>query len=359
MSRRPGIFAAGAAAPRRRRLRAVLRGRPPLCADRPAAVQARPDGAAHPLVRRRARRRRTWPATPRVLQADKDELDGFLDRVTINVSQLWRNPEQWEVLEEQILPELAASGRNRVRAWSAGLLLRRRGLHAGRRRPPRDPARAGRDPGHRHRRPHGRARPHRRASPPRTPATRPPRDAGLALRDGRRRLARQRPSSSAWCASRPATCCACSPAAASYDLVLCRNTVIYFNEDVRDALHGRLAASLRPGGYLVVGATERVADPAGHRPRARLPLHLPEERDGHLRVPPHVPRRVPRAPPGAQPRRRPHRGGARRPRDRRRDLPHRALAEGHERDDGLRRHGGAHARDGGRLRAAAPARRRA
>ena len=27
--------------------------------------------------------------------------------------------------------------------------------------------------------------------------------------------------------------------------MLCRNTVIYFNEDVRDALHGRLAASLR------------------------------------------------------------------------------------------------------------------
>jgi chemotaxis protein methyltransferase CheR len=54
------------------------------------------------------------------------------------------------------------------------------------------------------------------------------------------------------------------PAAASYDLVLCRNTVIYFNEDVRDALHGRLAHSLRPGGRLVVGATERVSDPQKH-----------------------------------------------------------------------------------------------
>ena len=46
---------------------------------------------------------------------------------------------------------------------------------------------------------------------------------------------------------------------------------------------------------------------------------------------------------------------ARRPRDGRRDLPHRPLPQGHERDDGLRRHGGAHPRDGGRLRAAAPA----
>jgi chemotaxis protein methyltransferase CheR len=54
------------------------------------------------------------------------------------------------------------------------------------------------------------------------------------------------------------------PAPGSYDLVLCRNTVIYFNEDVRDALHGRLADSLRPGGRLVVGATERVSEPASH-----------------------------------------------------------------------------------------------
>ena len=47
-----------------------------------------------------------------------------------------------------------------------------------------------------------------------------------------------------------------------FDLVMCRNTVIYFNDEVRDALHARLVTALRPGGYLVVGATERVADPA-------------------------------------------------------------------------------------------------
>jgi chemotaxis protein methyltransferase CheR len=51
------------------------------------------------------------------------------------------------------------------------------------------------------------------------------------------------------------------PPAGAYDLVLCRNTVIYFTEEVRDALHARLATALRPGGALVVGATERVVDP--------------------------------------------------------------------------------------------------
>jgi chemotaxis protein methyltransferase CheR len=48
-----------------------------------------------------------------------------------------------------------------------------------------------------------------------------------------------------------------------YDLVMCRNTVIYFTEDVRDALHRRLVEALAPGGYLVVGTSERVADQRG------------------------------------------------------------------------------------------------
>ena len=48
-----------------------------------------------------------------------------------------------------------------------------------------------------------------------------------------------------------------------YDLIMCRNTVIYFTEEVRDALLARLARALRLGGHLVVGTSERVADPGG------------------------------------------------------------------------------------------------
>jgi chemotaxis protein methyltransferase CheR len=47
----------------------------------------------------------------------------------------------------------------------------------------------------------------------------------------------------------------------AYDLILCRNVVIYFTEPVRDALHERLAGALRPGGYLMVGSSERVSAP--------------------------------------------------------------------------------------------------
>lgn len=58
------------------------------------------------------------PAYLGALGADPAELEAFLDRMTINVSQLWRNPEQWELLGRRLLPELAERGA--VRAWSAG-----------------------------------------------------------------------------------------------------------------------------------------------------------------------------------------------------------------------------------------------
>src|SRR4051794_32703101 len=48
--------------------------------------------------------------------------------------------------------------------------------------------------------------------------------------------------------------------AGRYDLIMCRNTVIYFTAEVRDALHRRLVEALAPGGYLVAGTSERVAD---------------------------------------------------------------------------------------------------
>jgi chemotaxis protein methyltransferase CheR len=200
------------------------------------------------------------PEYLRVLRRDPAELERFLDRVTINVSQLWRHPEQWTVLERDVLPELARAGR--VRAWSAGcsygaeaftlaavcksvipsanvtitgididarmIERARTGVFS------QGDARSVKPglmrrwftdlPGGGHQ-----ARPELRA------ITRF--DVGDLLR--------------------------VQPRRGAYDLVMCRNTVIYFLDEVRDALHARLATALRPGGYLVVGASERVSDPAG------------------------------------------------------------------------------------------------
>lgn len=192
------------------------------------------------------------------LSSDPGQLDEFLDRVTINVSQLWRNPEQWELMARVVLPELAAE--RRIRAWSAGCSY---GAEAytlaavAREAAPRAELEIdGTDidvrmveRARRARFSEDDARSAPRASLERW-FEREGGDyvAGRELRDVvtfdvgdllRMRFRRQ-----------------------AYDLVLCRNTVIYFNEDVTAALHRRLADSLRPGGYLVIGATERVREPA-------------------------------------------------------------------------------------------------
>ena len=43
-----------------------------------------------------------------------------------------------------------------------------------------------------------------------------------------------------------------------FDLILCRNVVIYFTEEAKDALYRRFLEALKPGGVLFVGGTEAI-----------------------------------------------------------------------------------------------------
>ncbi len=43
-----------------------------------------------------------------------------------------------------------------------------------------------------------------------------------------------------------------------FDLIVCRNVVIYFNQDVKDAIYKKFSQSLKKGGLLFVGATESI-----------------------------------------------------------------------------------------------------
>ncbi|WP_020616676.1 CheR family methyltransferase [Paenibacillus daejeonensis] len=52
------------------------------------------------------------------LQKDPQLMNEFLDRMTINVSEFWRNPNRWQALEQRFLPELMKES-PRLRIWSA------------------------------------------------------------------------------------------------------------------------------------------------------------------------------------------------------------------------------------------------
>ncbi|MCW3015794.1 MAG: methyltransferase, CheR-type [Solirubrobacterales bacterium] len=200
------------------------------------------------------------------ISTDAEELEAFLDRVTINVSQLWRNPDQWTRLERTVLPELMGEGRA-LKAWSAGCSYGAEAYTlAALCRHVAGPAGAGgarieitgTDVDRRivERARHG------------VFTADDARDAPSALLQ---RFFEPSPDG-AWCARsaiRPlvrfevADLLRIPPRHEAYDLVLCRNTVIYFTDEVRDALHAKLVQSLRPGGYLVIGSTERVTNTTG------------------------------------------------------------------------------------------------
>jgi chemotaxis protein methyltransferase CheR len=192
------------------------------------------------------------------LRRDRSELAALLDRVTINVSQLWRHPEQWHVLEHSVLPQLRAGGR--LRAWSAGCSYGAEAFtlatvcHRVLRGTPvtifgtdidaRMVARA-------------------REAIFSDADTRDMPPAELHCGFERVPMGWQaRPQLRAMTRFVRADLLCTVVHRAAFDLIMCRNTVIYFSAPVRDEVHARLAASLRSGGYLVVGATERVTEPA-------------------------------------------------------------------------------------------------
>lgn len=55
------------------------------------------------------------------LRKDQELYQEFLDRLTINVSEFFRNPERWGVLEKEILPSLLKNKKYKLfKCWSAG-----------------------------------------------------------------------------------------------------------------------------------------------------------------------------------------------------------------------------------------------
>ncbi len=193
----------------------------------------------------------------RLIEKSQEELDTFLDRITINVSELYRNPEQYETLRTKVVPELRAA--NPIRVWSAGcsygaeaftvacMLSEELGGTA-------HFEIVGSDIDRRvvHRAERGFFSDADMRSVPAKVRERwfERQDSGFQAREQLKHHLRFRREDllhdrfqNGW------------------DLVLCRNVVIYFTDKARDQVHQGLAKVLRPGGYLMVGSTERVADP--------------------------------------------------------------------------------------------------
>ncbi len=53
------------------------------------------------------------------IKSDKDLFDEFVGYITINVSEFYRNPDQWEFMDKTVFPELISKFGKNLKIWSA------------------------------------------------------------------------------------------------------------------------------------------------------------------------------------------------------------------------------------------------
>ncbi|EGQ27568.1 MULTISPECIES: CheR family methyltransferase [Sporosarcina] len=191
------------------------------------------------------------------IQSDKEMLDEFLDRMTINVSEFYRNAIRWNVLENKILPQLLEKNK-RLKVWSAACstgeepysLAMVMATHI----PLRDISILATDL-----------------------------DAGVINRAkvglyGERSL-KEVPKSivSKYFVKEGQSYQVVEEIKktvtfkqhnlledrydSNYDLIVCRNVMIYFTEEAKDQIYTNFSKALKPGGVLFVGSTEQIFNP--------------------------------------------------------------------------------------------------
>ncbi len=62
---------------------------------------------------------KTYDEYVALLRKDKEKFEQFINFLTINVSEFYRNPEQWKILENEIFPKLISRFGKNLKIWSA------------------------------------------------------------------------------------------------------------------------------------------------------------------------------------------------------------------------------------------------
>ncbi|MFN3690049.1 MAG: CheR family methyltransferase [Fimbriimonadales bacterium] len=194
----------------------------------------------------------------RYLVEDETRLRSFIDRLAINVSELFRNPEQFELLRERVLPELLQRSYS-LKVWSAGCSYGAEAYSLAILLHELAPNRAhqilGTDIDQ-----EVLARAQRgvfqESDLRNAPSTyreryfRPFSENGRTLYEAdpvlQRYLRFERHNLLS------------DPYPQGFDLIACRNVVIYFSDDAKERIFREFYRALKPGGYLFLGNTERI-----------------------------------------------------------------------------------------------------
>jgi chemotaxis protein methyltransferase CheR len=199
------------------------------------------------------------------IRKDDKELARFRDYLTINVSEFFRDRERWQALKTNILPELVgqtqntATPRKGLKAWSAGcsmgaeaytlsVILNELAPFADHRILATDLDRGilvrARQGG-----PYS-AEEVQSMAPEQRAATFQPDGPPYFIKENIARRVEFREHN-----------LLATPFETGFDLIVCRNVVIYFTSDTKLFLYQRFNNALRPGGILFLGATEIIPRP--------------------------------------------------------------------------------------------------
>lgn len=190
----------------------------------------------------------------------KDELlfKEFLERMTINVSEFWRNPNRWDELERVFVPQLLAQN-GRIKCWSAAcstgeepyslamILAEQHALHRAK------IIASDIDEGVLRKAKEGKyiERSLRELPERYTEKYFKKHDALTYEIDEILQQAIEFEQKNLLV----------DPFETQFDLIICRNVMIYFTEQAKKKLYEKFAASLKQGGILFVGSTEQIFSP--------------------------------------------------------------------------------------------------
>jgi len=61
----------------------------------------------------------TYDEYVKLIRTDKTKFEEFINYLTINVSEFYRNPDQWQLMDKEIFPELISKFGKNLKIWSA------------------------------------------------------------------------------------------------------------------------------------------------------------------------------------------------------------------------------------------------
>lgn len=193
----------------------------------------------------------------REIKKDKALLHEFLDRMTINVSEFYRNYKRWEILEKKIMPKIVAKNK-RPKIWSAAcstgeepytLAMIMSGLI-----PIQDISITATDIDENALIRAKMGQYHERALNEVPDAVK----RKFFEKDGDFYQVSDEIKKTVTFKKHNLLA---EPFSGPYDLIVCRNVLIYFTEEAKDKLYSKFSSALRSDGIFFVGSTEQIFNP--------------------------------------------------------------------------------------------------